>query len=367
MNQTKAYTPIVITEDVKSQLPIFQLIGNNLPEKMQTPEAKKTASKVAFWSILAAITYFFFANISNLLEFAAKGVLFVVFGFVLIVLVSLAPQIIGFLHRIGKTILFKGEQDFVSKNPIASLRLLMEDAKDTMVQVRDRITQVEGVTIEMRSDAESQQREALQKREQVKQLRTDIEVLEEEAKKLEAKGQTEKANAKRREKRELMNSIQLRIAEAESAEGLMNQYSQYGNQFAKVTEKLKDHESGAKIYFNALNSSIKIIDAKMSASKKMKAATEGLAGIFNIKDSWVFDTAMSAATAQISNNLAYVKRNLEDFSSSQVFKPGKVNFDDVDAFLQKTETIKSLNIQEITDASYELSPEQTPDKTLNIL
>lgn len=367
MNQTKTYTPTVITEEVKSQLPIFQLIGNNLPEKMQTPEAKKTASKFIFWSILAAITYFFFANISTLLEFAAKGVLFVIFGIVLIVLVSLAPQIIGFLHRIGRTMLFKGEQDFVSKNPIASLKLLMEDMRDTLKKIKDKIISVEAVKLDMEQNAESQRQEALVKSKQIEGLKKTMEELEKEIPGLKSSGQIEEANKKQRKVNELKSTIQSRVAEGKAAEQLHGQYLQYANQFAKVVEVLKDNESGATIYYQATNSSVKIIEAKLSATGKMRKATEGLADVFNIKDGWVFDTAWSAATAQISQNLATMKNNLENVAMNQTFVPGQLDTAEVDAFLKRSESLKLVNVQEIADASYQLSPEQKVDKSFNLL
>lgn len=366
-NSTKTYTPTVITEDVKSQLPIFQLLGNQLPAKMQAPEAKKTAGKVIYWSALAAIVYFFFANISTLLEFAAKSVLFVVLGIVLFVLISLAPQIIGFLNRIGRTMLFKGEQDFVSKNPVASLKLLMADMRDTLKKIKDKIISVEAVKIDMEQNAETQRQEAVLKAKQVEGLKKAMDELEKEIPGLKASGQIEEASKKQRKVNELKGTIQARMAEGNAAEQLSKQYIQYANQFGKVVEVLKDNESGATIYYQATNSSVNIIEAKLNATGKMRKATEGIADVFNIKDGWVFDTAMSAATAQISQNLATMKNNLENVAMNQTFVPGQLDTADVDAFLKRSESLKTLNIQEITDPSHQLTAEEKVDKAFNIL
>jgi hypothetical protein len=78
-----------------------------------------------------------------------------------------------------------------------------------------------------------------------------------------------------------------------------------------VIEVLKDNESAARIYVSTLDSSISILQKKMEATQKMKNATEGLADVFNIKDGWVFQEAMSAATQAISQNIASIRSNLE--------------------------------------------------------
>ena len=365
---TTAQGQTIIPNDIKSQLPIFSLIGDKLPEAVKSPEAKKTMSTLLFWSLLLGGTLFFFKNIGTLLEYAQQTTWFVIYAISALTLIGLAPKIIGFLNRIGKTLLFKGEKAFVGRNPIASLQLLMQDAKDTLKKVRDKITQAEGVKNEMITNAHTSNKEAEEGFTLLKRLTEQAGELDKQAIEADKAGNKEKANRLRREANETRSTALLRKSEAETSSTLAKQYAQYGNQFSKVVEVLKDNESGAKIYVSTLNSSIKIIESKLSATNKMRSATEGLADVFNIKDGWVFQTAIDAATSQISYNLASIKRNLDFVEQNQTIQIGKVSQAELEASIKSMDSnLQTLNIQEITDASHELTQDQKVDKGFNLL
>ena len=353
-----------------TQLPIFQVIGNQIPTNIAKPETRKTLSKIVFWGALIGAIWFFYTILPQLLAFASQTIWLIVMSIIIVVLVMLYPNIVRFLHTLGTTLLFKGEKSIVRNNPLTTLQLLLNDAKDTMKKVRDKIASVDGVRINMIDDAARSKEEAEKKYNQVKALTESAAKLDQDAKEQEAKGMQEKSNALRREAKETRVNASLRMEEGKAAEQTARHYTQYSNQFSKVLEVLKDNESGSRIYVNALSSTITIISKKLEATNKMRSATEGLADVFQIKDGWKYQEAMDAASGLISQNIGRIRSNLEFLDQNNDITVGaNVSQTELDAFVKQIDNgrLETLNIEQMSDAHYELSPEQKVDKGFNIL
>ena len=362
--------PSVIPAELKAQLPIFQLLGDKLPAAVKTPEAKKTFAQVFFWAVVIALAVLFVKYLPVLLEFAQKSVLFVAFGILLVVLLLLAPRIISLMHRAGTTLLFKGEQEIVRNNPITSLQMLLEEAKDTLKRVKTKIANVDGVRIDMIQSGEAAHRSAEEKYGHAKRFTADAAKRDADAIAAEGSNQTEKASALRRDAKETRTKAFLLGKEGEAEEHNARAYAQYANQFARVLEVLKDNESAARIYVSTLDSSISIIRKKLEATSKMRSATDGLAEVFNIKDGWVFQEAMGAATAAISNNIASIRSNLEFLDQNNAITVGGTpNQEELEAFMKKVDerNLNVLNVSEIADAGRELRSEERVDKGFTLL
>jgi hypothetical protein len=358
-----------LSPELKS-LPIFQVLGNQIRTEIQKPESKQLAAKIIFGTMLAIGSFWFFTNIETILTTITSTIKIVIWGIVLVVLLLLAPKIVKFLHNVGKTILFKGEKELIRRNPVETLQMLNNDAKDTLKKVKEKIANVDGVRISMITDAENSKKEAEEKYRQVVSLTSKAADLDKNATEQTQSGYAEKANALKREANEVRITATLRKQEGESSEQNSRQYAQYGNQFSKVLEVLKDNESAARIYVNALGSSIGIIEKKMEATNKMRSATEGLADVFNIKDSWKFTEAMNAATGQISQNIASIRSNLEFLDqNSNVAMTGTASQAELETFSKQISEgrMHTLNINEIADASHELTTDQKVDKGFNLL
>lgn len=358
-----------LPEELKN-LPIFKVLGDTIKTTVTSPESKQTLAKIFYGALMLGGSFWFFKNIGTLLQFAQQSALFVVWGVLFVVLLLLAPKIVGLLHRIGKTLLFKSEKSFIKRNPIDTLQVLNGEAKDTLKRVKEKISNVDGVRVNMISDAESSKKEAEQKYQQVVRLTSHAAELDKDATSQAATGFTEKANALRREANEVRITATLRKQEGEASEQNSRQYGQYANQFSKVLEVLKDNESAARIYVNALGSSITIIDKKMEATSKMRNATEGLADVFNIKESWRFQEAMNAATGAISQNIASIRSNLEFLDqNSSVAMTGTASQAELEQFVTQVNSgrLHSINLSELTDANYDLKPEEKVDKGFSLL
>lgn len=359
-----------IPASLKNQLPIFQVIGDKLPTPLKTPEAKRTFSTLLFWVLLIGGVIAFVKYLPLLLEFVQKGVLFVAFGILFVVLLMLAPKIIGVLHRLGTVLLFKSEKEIIRHNPIASLQLLLRDAKDTLKRVKDKIANVDGVRIDMIQSGVAAQNAAQEKYALAKRFTGDAASLEEQAQHAKQAQNAEKANALGRDAKETRTKAFLLGKEGEAEEQNARSYAQYANQFAKVLEVLKDNESAARIYVSTLDSSISIINKKMEATNKMKNATDGLAEVFNIKDGWVFQEAMGAATSAISQNIAAIRSNLEFLDQNNtVTVGGTPSQEELNAFIQKVDerNLTKLNVHEVGQNYYELSNDEKVDKSFSLL
>jgi hypothetical protein len=173
MAETSSSTLTVIPTQLRNQLPIFQVLGDKLPAPMKTPEGKKTVASVFYWILILGGAAWFVLNIDNLLTFAEKSIRFVIFAIALIVLLMLAPKIISFLNRAGSTILFKSEKAIVRNNPVIALQMLLQDAKDTLKRVKDKIAHVDGVRIDMIQSGTQAQQTAQEKYALVKRIVAD--------------------------------------------------------------------------------------------------------------------------------------------------------------------------------------------------
>jgi hypothetical protein len=371
--QQQSFDKKSLPEELKS-LPIFKVLGDKINANSNTTatttsKENKSLPAIVFWSLIAAGTYFFIKFLPVLVLTLGNLLVFGVFAILLITLILLAPKIITFLHTLGKTILFKSEKELIKRNPIETLQMLNNDAKDTMKRVKEKISNVDGVRINMITDAEKSKQETEQKYQQVVKLTAYAGELDKEAAVQSQTGNTEKANALKREANEVRITATLRKQEGEASEQNARQYAQYGNQFSKVLEVLKDNESAARIYVNALSSSINIIDKKMEATKKMRNATEGLADVFNVEESWKFQEAMNAATGAISNNIASIRSNLEFLDQNNNVSVGTASQSELETFVTQVNSgrLQSLNVGEITDSNYDLTTEQKVDKTFNLL
>jgi low affinity Fe/Cu permease len=352
------------------QLPIFQVIGNQLPAAVKTPQGKKTIASLFFWIALIGGSFAFFKALPRLIEYAQMTVWLIVLSIVIVILLMLYPKIVSLIYNAGRILLFKGEKSLARRNPIETLELLNIDAKDTLKKVREKIASVDGVRINMIDEAVRAKDDAEKKYSQVKNLTEEAGRLEREATEMDQKGFVEKANAMKRDAKETRVNATLRMEEGKASEQNARQYTQYGNQFAKVLEVLKDNESASRIYVNAMGSTITIVSKKLEATSKMTSATEGLAEVFQIKDGWKYQQAMDAATSLISQNIGRIRSNLEFLDQNQSITLGStVSQSELENFVKQIDSgkLETLNISEMSDSSYELSTEQKADKGFNIL
>ncbi|MCZ4245788.1 hypothetical protein [Pedobacter punctiformis] len=359
-----------IPAELKSQLPIFQVLGDHLPSQMQTPEGKKIISSIFFWALILGGAFAFFKFLPLMLVYAAKSILLVIFSIILIVLLLLAPKIISLLNRLGTILLFKGEKAIIRANPVETLQLLSKDAKDTLKRVKDKIANVDGVRIDMVQSGENAQKTAEEKYTYAKRFTVEAASLDEKAKQETTNNNIEKANDLNRDAKETRTKAFLLGKEGESEEQNARSYVQYANQFAKVLEVLKDNESAARIYVSTLDSSISIISKKLEATQKMKNATDGLAEVFNIKDGWAFQEAMNAATGAISQNIASIRSNLDFLDqNNNITVGGAPSQSELEEFIKKVDerNLKMLNVSRMADSSYELKAEEKVDKGFSLL
>lgn len=369
MSETST-TLTTIPAALKSQLPIFQVLGDKLPAPMKTPEGKKTISSIIFWALVLGGSFWFFKNLDTLVAYAQKSILFVVYGIILIVLLMLTPKIISALNRLGTTLLFKSEKSIIRNNPIIALQMLLGEAKDTLKRVKEKIAHVDGVRIDMIQSGTQAQQTAQEKYGLVKRLVADAGKNEEMSAQAAKQNNVEKANDLARTSKEIRTKAFLLGKEGEAEEQNARSYAQYANQFSKVIEVLKDNESAARIYVSTLDSSISILQKKLEATQKMKNATEGLADVFNIKDGWVFQEAMGAATQAISQNIASIRSNLEFLDqNNNITVGGTPSQADLEDFVKKVDDrhLTMLNVPLIGSAGYDLTKEDKVDPGFSLL
>jgi hypothetical protein len=360
----------VIPAELKNQLPIFQILGDKLPAAITEPQGKKTIASIFYWALIIGGAYWFFTNLDVLLDYAQKSVLFIVFSILFLVLLFLAPKIISVLNRLGNTLLFKSEKSIVRNNPVIALQLLLKDAKDTLKRVKEKISHVDGVRIDMIQSGTQAQKTAEEKYGFVKKLVSEASKQEDISEQAMKAGDPEKANDLNRVAKETRTRAFLMGKEGEAEEHNARSYAQYANQFSKVIEVLKDNESAARIYVSTLDSSISILEKKLEATQKMKNATEGLADVFNIKEGWVFQEAMSAATQAISQNIASIRSNLEFLDqNNNVTVGGTPSQEELEAFVKKVDerNLTKLNVSMIGSSNYELKNEEKIDKGFKLL
>jgi len=369
-NKSLVVSNTTVPAELKS-LPIFQILGTDkIKSTITQVKENKTFAQIFFWSALIASTYLLIQVLPSLLAYAQLTFWLIVYSILIIVLIMLYPKIISLLYSAGSLLLFKSEKSLVRNNPISTLQMLLIEAKETLTKVKNKIGSVDGVKIEMITNSETSKKDAELKYSQVKKLTEIAKKLSDESEAYSKQGNTEQANKTEREAKETRLSANLRMQEGKASEENARLYAQYANQFAKVLEILKDNESAAKIYVNALDSSVSIIKKKMEATDKMKNATEGLAEVFNIKESWKFQEAMDSATSAISQNIASIRTNLEFLDESKNMAAGlQPSQAELESFVKEIDggRLQTLNISEISDASYNLSSEEKLDKGFNLL
>ena len=366
-----------IPEGLKA-LPIFQVIGDSLPK---TPEGKKTVAKVVAVVIGVAIAALFIKNIDMInswlgkfVEFSSILLLLGVLAVVGIVFIARFPQIVSMLDNMAKVKLFGAEKGFVRRNFMNQLSVLLADAKDALKKVRDKITEVVGSKLMLDQKASEKGKLKEQKWETVKRINTEVQQMSKELEDLKKKAETnaalgEKVSAKSREIKEALNTASLRTAEANAASDGEKLYIQCSNQIAKVIEILKDNESAAKIYVGAITSSVQIIQDKVAITTDINKATQNLAEVFNISEGWKFLECMDAANFTISNNIANIRENLQFVEDNRGAIAGTMTAEELNQLTAKLDAgngMTALNVSQLTDASYELQPDQIADKTLKI-
>jgi hypothetical protein len=362
--------PNTIPAELKS-LPIFQIMGTEkIGRTITAVKNNKTSAQIFFWAALIASTYLLIQVLPTLLAYAQLTFWLITYSILIVVLIMLYPKIVSLLYSAGSLLLFKGEKALVQNNPISTLQMLLIEAKETLTKVKNKISNVDGVKIEMMTNSESSKQEAELKYSQVKKLTEAAKKLSEESEEYKKQGNTEQANKSDREAKETRLSANLRMQEGKASEENARLYAQYTNQFAKVLEILKDNESAARIYVSALDSSVTIIKKKMEATDKMKNATEGLAEVFNIKETWKFQEAMNSATSAISQNIASIRTNLDFLDQSRSMVAGlQPSQGELESFVKEIDggRLQTLNISEIADASHNLSDTEMRDKGFNLL
>ena len=360
----------VLSKEVSSQLPIFEILGNVIPDKMVSPETKKTGAKVIFWLAICAFIYGFYLALPSLIAFATMSVWFIAFAFFLAFLIGASPGIIRSLHKMGRIVGFKSEKAIAEKFSIESMQLQLQDIRKARTEVRERITQVQGVVINFITSAQTHEDERGKKIELLRKKANQSAAYDQEAIKFKEEGKIPKANQATRDANETRNSATLLKSEAEADELLSKQYAQYANEFGNALETFKDHESSLKIYEGKLKTSVDIVEKKLEATKMMREATDGIAEVMGVEDKWQFNAAWQAAQAQISDNIAHTRRNLDFVSESRLNRiETSTSQKELEAFINQIDlkAIKRVSVQEISHPSHELSSEEKVDKSFNLL
>jgi hypothetical protein len=377
MYETKTVQKLEVPVEMQN-LPIMQFIGDSLPAPMQTPEAKKTVSKAIVYGSFVAIAGLFIYNlksitetVSGLIDFSVKLAILGLAAGGLILMAVLGPGIIDLLHKAGDIQIFKWRKKQIEDNPIESLQMLMQEQDTVLREVDKKINEVSGTREGFTRDAQDLDVSAEKQLQIALNLAKDAKKMSENVPELQAKGLTEKANQTTRDAKETTNTAYLAKTEAMGKKDTAAMFAQYSNQFGKVIEILKDNRSALRIQMSATKTSINMLERQLSATSRMKNATEGLAAAFNMKDSYVFVTAMNSAKATISNNVASIRNNIQLLNQNAALNGGSTsaNKAELDLFIQQMEQgqIKKLNVSEIVDTEHELTTAEKVDAGFSIL
>ncbi len=354
----------LIPANVSSTLPIFDILNNTIPASMKTPEAKKTFGTIAFGGVVIALLYAFIKALPSLLKLAEMT--FILIGFVIgiIVLWNLAPGIIRLLNNVGRTFLEKGNRALKEKYGVEWLNIALNDVKAVYEQVKARVTQVEAVAVNMETNAKDKEKEAEKKLSAMKKLTASAAEFDRQAEQAEKEKHHDDAREFRRQANETRTDANIAKGEFDAAKELSATYAQYGNQFYRALDVLKDNESAARIYIKLLTSSIRIVEDKLKATSRMREATEGLADIFDITNKADFEIAMNAVKYQISVNVANIKRNLESVSQNrlQAIETTKSQ-GELEAYIKEVDTgnMQKLNVSQIVDPAHKLAEGEKVD------
>ena len=381
--ETKTSLQTTTVPDGLKSLPIFQVLGNNLnslPAKIQTPEGKKLVAKGAvavagvagaavIYTHIGAIT----AGLARVLTFVGYLALLLGVGGVAIigalVFIYRFPQIVNSLDNMARVKIMGADKKFIRHNFMDQLNILLEDAKDTLVKVRAKNRDVDAARLNVIQKAQDKEKERVKSYDAVKRIGTEVVKMQAEQAEYTKKGMTEKAAQIGRDIKEALSAATLQKAEGDASGDAAKLYAQCGNQVSKVLEILRDNESAAKIYVGAITSSIKIIQDKVNVTSDINKATQNLADVFNISEGWRFLEAMDAANYTISANIANIRSNLQFVDENKGAIAGTMSVDELAGFTKQLESgnMKSLNVAQITDASYELQSSDIADNTLKIL
>jgi hypothetical protein len=359
-----------IPSDVAKQLPIFKILGNQLPEKLQTPESQKTMGKIFFWIILAICGYVLWQVTPTLISFVGQLMILGIYVFVAAFFIIVAPKLIRLFNRWSELMFVRGQKALNRKYGIETLQLSLQEVKDVQKEVVAKIEYVDGIKIDALTSAQISEDESKRLFKAVKRLTEEAGDLDKQSEEARKNGNTEQANELARQAKEARNSAISRQSEYEAADYLRGFYAQFANQSGKALEILKDNQSAGKMYIDLLSSSITIIRKKLEATQKMNAATQGLADIFDVKNKMDFQDAMEAVQFQISQNVAGIRRNLEFLKQSRIDNVGATaSQSDMESFVKGIEqgSMQKLNVIEIASTDHSLSDAEQVDKTLNIL
>lgn len=392
MNTTTAYKPATQTVDIPDQmgsLPIFSLMKNNIQnisndvaQKANTPEGKKTISTIFYWALLIVGGYFLYNNYNNINDFLGGMInmgtqLLVLIGYVVIFIflylmrhnfVKWIHQIGNFLHSVVTTEIFKKEQAYVQSNAIATLKLKAIEADNSVNDAEARVTDVEAAGINALGEAHRNKKEAKEKMSYLVQCNNAIK--EDIVPNLTA-AKTAKDSAKiskwNRTLEDMTANAAIAKSEYEACVESEKLYAQFANQINKMVEILRDNAASARIMAKALRSSIRIIEKKLETTSKINQATQNIAAAFQIKDSWKFDVAMNAVNMAIDQNIAQIKTNIRFADQNRGTISGTISATELDSFVTGMKDVKPLNLVEVSSAAHELTNEEIVDPTFNIL
>jgi hypothetical protein len=361
-------------------LPMFQMLGdrltNVLPDQAKTPEGQKKIGMFLFWGLFLFGSYWFFTHINTLLEtatkvteFASQSILFIIYAIIAVCLAIASPGIVRLFNRWFKIFEFKQHKNIIDANPIESLQLLKTESDNTLKRAGQKISDVLAVRLDFANSSQTSKDVYTQKASDAKKFTAGAADLEKKAGELR-KTDSEGANELMRKAGEIRNNAILALSVAQAEEVNSKSFAQYANQIGKVVEKLRDNESFLRMTSASIGTTITILAKKLEASKKIKSATDELADAFNIKDGWIFQQAIGAATFQFSQNIASAKSNLDFLDANNPAAAlSAPNQADVEAMMAKLDqnNFATFNVGEVSSAYHELSKDEKVDQGFSIL
>lgn len=304
---------------VMNSLPIFQLAGK-LPEGLNTsPEVKRAFGKITFGAIVIFLGYILYQILPWLLSTVkmmfVAGILIVL----LIILWNIAPHVIRYLNNLAKTYSEKLNRSLKENNPIEWLNISLSEARELFKNVRSRITKVEGIIGYMNEQSRIYAEQAEENFNAGNEYTNRAKKIDLQ---IEKTPTTDEITIRKltREANETRSKANVLKAEYLTNQKLTTSYKQYGIEFSKALEVLKDNESDAKMFITAMDSSINIISKELNFTKDMKSATDGMSDLQQIYMQGDFKIAMDSARLKINDNLASIRRNLEFVSENQLTK-----------------------------------------------
>lgn len=337
------------------QLPILGLLKKNFDQSLSTKD-KKTLGRILFWMLCLGGGYWFYKSLPTLLGFMGQLYLFIAAAFGLICIALFSGTIVNLLQKFAKVFDFRSKRWSARFFKIETLHETLDDIKAVENEVSQNIGDVEGKRELFKTKATEEEDAATRKFEAVKRIVEEAGKLDEKAKAEREKGNTELANKLNRQANELRTDAQLSKIEGEESKRSALMYVQSSNQLGKILEVLRDNFSAVRIIFRMTKSSVWILEKKLETSRDIKEATEGIAQMLNFPNADAFRIAFEATQEELANNLGQVRNNLRMLSSSRLNEIQVTSSQqELTAFVQQLETsnLKKLNIEEMSDASYE--------------